>query len=39
MVICRSAVSLRCDLSFDPAVIRYHFEEQAIANAVVQGVR
>ncbi|MFS0253848.1 hypothetical protein ACL1C9_09165 [Corynebacterium striatum] len=26
-------------MSFDPAVIRYHFEEQALANAVVQGVR
>ncbi len=39
LVLCRSAVALRWDLSFDPAVIRYHFEEQALANAVVQGVR
>lgn len=38
-IIILMVVALMRELAFDPAVIRHQFEEQALANAVVKGVR
>ncbi|MDO5031223.1 BCCT family transporter [Corynebacterium sp.] len=39
VIIVLMVVALMRELSSDPVVIRHHFEEQALANAVVHGVR
>lgn len=38
-IIIAMVLALMRELAYDPAVIRQQFEEQALANAVVQGVR
>lgn len=39
VIIIAMAVALMRELSLDPAILRQHFEEQALSNAVIHGVR